>query len=281
VNAYVLELLSLIAIYTALTASLNLLAGYAGLVSVCHAAFFAVGAYTSAILSTRYGWSVGGGALVALIAAGALGFSVARLAGRLRDEYFLLVTFALQVVTSGVLLNWIELSRGAMGISNVPRLLSSAGNSAIALVATSGLMVFAARYLERLPFGHALLAIRDDQRFAASLGKNVPRVKALAASVSAGMAALAGSLYAHWMQFVSPESFKVDKSILILSMVILGGKNTAIGSLGGAATLLIIPEVARLVVGGPVAANLQGIFYGLVLVITLSLRPSVLWRARL
>jgi len=280
-SAYATELLLQIAMYGALAASLNIVAGRTGLLSVCHAAFFAVGAYSSAIVTVRLGLPIVLGVATGIVLASGIGLAIAAVAGRLKQEYFVLVTFAFQTVVSGVLLNWIAVTRGGMGIPAIsPLSVSGKTSSAVGVMMVCILIVISAAYVTRSPYGRVLTAIRDDERFAASLGKDVPQAKAIAVTTSAAMAAVVGSLYAHWVGYVSPESFNINRSILILSMLILGGADTTIGAVSGAVVLVVIPEVARVAVGGPIAANLQGVFYGAVLVLAVTLRAKGIWRLK-
>lgn len=271
---YFTELLIQVALYAALAMSLWLLAARAGLVSVCHAAFFGIGAYASAIIRD----SVGVGLAAGVAVAACLALIVARFANALPVEYFVLVSFAIQTVISGVYLNWLGLTRGGMGIPGVPPIVAMSRSVVASLTGASCVLVIGlVAFIARTPYGRLLAAIRDDERFAASLAKNIPRQKTVVTVLAATIAAAIGSLYAHWVGYVSPETFDVNRSILLLSMVIVGGAERVFGAALGAALLVLIPEVARLVVGGPIAANLQGIFYGIVLVAAVVTRPRGIW----
>jgi branched-chain amino acid transport system permease protein len=278
-TGYLGELVSLIALYTILVAALDLVAGRAGLVSVCHGAFFAVGAYSAAVLTTKHS-SVLLAGTVAITLASLLGAAVGAVAARVRAEYFLIVTFGFQIIASALLVNWTAVTRGPMGITGIKRIATTSAANAAVLVAAAIVTVILVRYLAESPYGRILSAIHDDEVFATSLGKNVTLVKTSVFAVSAGLAASAGLLYAHWAQYIAPNTFDINRSILLVSMLVLGGSSTTLGVITGPAVLVLIPELARLLVGGPIAANLQGIFYGVVLIVCVSFRPNGIWGRR-
>jgi branched-chain amino acid transport system permease protein len=264
-----------------LVAALNLIAVHGGLVSVAQGSVFAMGAYVAAVLGTSGTWTFAMHVAVAVGAGALLGVCIGWLTGRLSPDGFLLVTFGVQVIASAVILNWTEVTRGAMGISDIDG-FRPAGRAAtityvgIATAVALGLI----RQIERSPFGRVLAAIRDSEIFAVSLGKNVTAVRVSAVGASFAVTSCAGAVYAHWQRYVSPDSFTLEKSILILSMLIFGGGGSIFRHLFGAATLLILPEIARLIVGGPAAANMQGVLYGVVLVVVVVARPRGFWAGR-
>jgi len=192
-----------------------------------------------------------------------------------------LATFAFQVIAFGVMNNWIGLTGGPMGLPGIPQptifgvVISS---HAQFLVLAAGFAVIAAllvRRLVRSPFGRVLKAIREDEVFAQSLGKNVMLYKLQVFAIGGGLAAVAGALYAHYITFIDPSSFTVTESIFILAMVIVGGSGSIAGSVVGAVLLVSLPEALRFV-GMPssVAANVRQMLYGGLLVVFMMFRPQ-------
>jgi len=278
---YLLHVLILIAIYSILSVSLNLISGYAGLLSVAHAALFGVGAYIAALLALHFHANFLVGILCAAIGAGLISLVVAAPSLRIHDDYFVLATFAFQVIAFGVMNNWIGLTGGPMGLPGIPQptifgvVISS---HAQFLVLAAGFAVIAAllvRRLVRSPFGRVLKAIREDEVFAQSLGKNVMLYKLQVFAIGGGLAAVAGALYAHYITFIDPSSFTVTESIFILAMVIVGGSGSIAGSVVGAVLLVSLPEALRFV-GMPssVAANVRQMLYGGLLVVFMMFRPQ-------
>jgi branched-chain amino acid transport system permease protein len=277
---YLFHILVLISIYTILAVSLDLIAGHTGLVSIAHASFYGLGAYTSALLAIRVGMPFPLGIAAGMVIAGLISFIISIPSLRLRDDYFILVTFSFQMILYNIFNNWTELTRGSLGIPGIPHPTflgwSIQSRGAFVLLA----FIFAAftyaivGLLTKSPFGRVLLAIREDEVFAQSLGKNTFHFKVTAFAISAAFAALAGSLYAHYITYIDPTSFTVMESILVMSMVIIGGAGSFWGPIIGAVTLVALPEVLRLV-GLPdhMAANLRQVFYGVILVIILLVRP--------
>lgn len=278
---YILHILVIAGIYVALGSGLNLIAGYAGRLSLCSAAFFGVGAYTTAILTLKQGWPWAAGLVAGILLAALLALPVAVATLRFRGDYFAIVTFALQMIVYSVMLNWTEVTQGALGVPGIPpaSILGWTASSRLAyfllsaiLAATSLLVV---RQLACSALGRALCCIREDEAFALSLGKNVPKLKVLAFLVGAVISAAAGSVYASYISYIDPGYFTVHESVFILAIIIVGGVGNVWGPLPGAAVLVGVPEVLRFL-GAPsnIAANLQQILFGLLLVV------FVIWRPR-
>jgi len=277
---YLLHVVVLVGLYTCLAASLDLLVGQTGILSLAHAAFYGFGAYTSAILSVRLGVPFVYGVVAGMAVAALLSFVVSLPSLRVHDDYFVLATFAFQMISFNILNNWTALTRGPLGIAGipVPVIFGWSIRSRFGFVALTALFaVFACVVVARItagPFGRVLRAIREDEVFAQALGKNTLRFKVVAFAVSAALAASAGSLYAHYITYIDPKSFTVMESILVISMVIIGGAGSRWGPLIGAAVLVTLPEALRFIgLPDPVAANLRQIFYGTLLIIMMMFRP--------
>ena len=277
---YLLHILILASIYSVLALSLDLLVGHTGLLSLTHAVFFGFGAYSSALLAVHFGLSFGVGVLAGMAAAALLSLFVSLPSLRLHDDYFVIGTFGFQMILFSVFNNWMEVTRGPLGIPGIPQPVifgwhvSSHLDFLIVAAGFAAIAYFVVWRITSSPFGRVLHAIREDEVFAKASGKNTLCFKVTAFAVSAALAAMAGSLYAHYLTFIDPTSFTVMESILIISMVIIGGAGSLWGPLAGAIVLVTLPEALRFVgLPSAVAANLRQIIYGSLLVIMMMFRP--------
>ena len=278
---YFLHVLILIAIYSILSVSLNLISGYAGLLSVAHAALYGVGAYIAALLALHFHTGFLLGVVCAAAGAGLISVIVAAPSLRVHDDYFVLATFAFQVIAFSIMNNWINVTGGPMGLPGIPQpeifgiTISSQWQFLMLTGAFAAAAVLFVRRLVNSPFGRTLKAIREDEVFAQALGKNVMRCKLQAFVIGGALAAVAGTLYAHYITFIDPTSFTVMESIFILAIVIVGGSGSIAGSVIGAVLLVALPEALRFL-GMPssVAANMRQILYGALLVVMMMFRPQ-------
>ena len=276
---YVIHLLTLTGIHALLAVSLDLLVGLAGLLSLAHAAFFGIGAYSTAIL-TRSGFSPFFAMIVGLSLAAILSSLIALPATRIRGIYLLIITIAVQIVFTVILLNLSDLTGGPGGIANVPPLkiwsYDIRGVAFLGVVAAATLIVVLwARRLARSAFGMLLQAIRDDEVGCSMLGKNVNLAKIGVFALSGSIAALAGSLYAHYTSYVDPRGFDILVSISVLVMVMLGGAGTIYGPLFGAFIVTLLPELLRFVPSPPgTAGAARQLTYGLLLILIIFFRPQ-------
>lgn len=273
---YLLHLAILICIYTILAQSLSLVAGYSGQISLAHAGFYGIGAYTTALLSVNLGWSVILTLPVALLISGIVAYIVAKVAVRTIDDYYIIITLGIQVVIFSIMNNWQELTRGPLGIPGIPAisLFGFAFESKISFLALSiffmGLVWFILYHLSNAPFGRVLRALSEDEIFTKSLGKNVYHAKIISFVISGMLASIAGILYAHYITYIDPSSFTIDESIFILSIVIIGGMRNLSGIFFSAIFLVLLPEALRFV-GMPssIAANMRQVFYGIALILVI------------
>jgi branched-chain amino acid transport system permease protein len=288
---YLLHLLIYFDIYAIVALSLNLVVGYCGLLTLAHAGYYAMGAYACALLMLTAGW----GFIPALLA-GALLSAVASLAvslpaWRLRGDFFVLASLAVQTLIFSALYNWSSaedplgswknLTNGPFGLTGIPRPrlfgweISGTLSYAVFASCIAGLCGFMLWRLKSSPWGRLLLAMREDELAARGLGKNTRLAKVQAFAIASAMAAVAGSLYAAYVRYLDPSSASLDESILMLSMVIVGGLGNFRGALVGAATLVGLPEVLRfLALPDAQAANLRMLIYGLLLVLMMHMRPQ-------
>jgi branched-chain amino acid transport system permease protein len=279
--AYFLHILILINIYIIIAISLNLIAGYTGILSIAHAAFYGVGAYVAALLAVNYGTPFLLNLIAAMIMAGAVAAVVAFPSLRIHDDYLVIATFGFQMILFSIFNNWVSLTRGPLGIPGIPqpKIFGIAVTSHVGFLILTGLLALLvylfARRLVDSPFGRVLKAIREDEIFAQALGKNVIRYKILVFVIGGALAAIAGTLYAHYVTFIDPTSFTILESIFMISIVIVGGAGSLTGSIIGAAVLIVIPEMLRFL-GMPnaIAANMRQIIYGALLVVMMMFRPK-------
>jgi len=278
---YIWHILVMINIYTALASSLNLAAGYAGLLSLCHAAFYGIGAYATTLLMMKVGLGFLPALAIAMPITAALSLIIGIPSLRLHGDYFVLATLGFQIIAFSILYNWVDLTRGPFGISGIPtpHVFGFEIDNVFLYFVFSGLLVIASLgamwLLVSSPFGRLLRAVRDDEIAAAALGKNVPRVKTTAFALSAAFAAVPGALFAGYIRYIDPTSFTLAEAIFILSIVVIGGAGDFWGPIAGAVILVMLPEALRfLQIPDSVAANLRQIIYGLLLVVLMRVRPQ-------
>jgi branched-chain amino acid transport system permease protein len=278
---YLLHILVMIALYAILAASFNLLIGFAGLFALSQAAFFGVGAYTTAILATRLGIAFPLPLIAGVLVAAAVGMVVALPALRIGGDHLVIVTLALQIIAIAIMVNWRSLTGGTDGIAGIPkvvllgvRLDTPARFLPLALAGAAFSLAIASR-LASSPFARAVRAMRENEAAAQAVGKNIVAIKLAVFAFSAGLAAVAGGLYAHYISFVSAETFTLDVTIYVLAMVILGGTGNLWGSVLGAVILTALPELLKFVALPPdIADKSRQILYGLALIAMLLLRPQ-------
>lgn len=279
--SYIAHILVLAGIYAILSVSLNLLVGYAGILSLAQAAFFGIGAYTAAILTANAGTSPVNGVLAAVAMGAICGTVLASIASRVGQTVCVILTFAFHLAFSSLIINWVSLTGGPAGISGIPA-LDIAGWKVQAgptfLTAVFSCLVITAsicHLIAKSPSGRVLKSIREDETFANAAGKTVVRHKAEAHIIAATGAATAGGLFAFYMRFVDPSSFTLMESIFIVAIVIIGGAGSLWGPVLGAVVLITIPELLRFVgIPTAAAANIRQILYGLALVACMLWRPQ-------
>jgi len=271
---YILHILIMILLYVMLSQSLTLTAGYSGLISLAHAGFYGIGAYTTAILSVNYGFPFLATLPLAMLLSGIIAIIVSVIALRTVDDYFIIITLGIQVVAFSIMNNWMDLTNGPLGIPGIPAIsiigfeISSKISFLILTLFLATLVFYILRNITKSPFGRILIALSEDEIFTKSLGKKVYQTKVASFTIGAMFAAIPGVLYAHYISYIDPTSFTVNESIFILSIVIIGGMRNLWGAAIAAAVLVILPEALRFI-GMPsnIAANMRQIIYGLALVI--------------
>lgn len=287
IGTYWVSLLVLMGIYAIVALGLNLLTGYTGLISLGHAALFAVGAYTSAILTTKYGVTF----WLALPAAGCLAALVGIVVGlpalRMKGLYLAIATMGMGFIVEEIIVQWGEMTNGVNGISVKRPTLGSfqftSDESYFYLVlAVVIIMIVILKNLLRTSTGRALIAIRDSDIAAESMGIHLSFYKTAAFSISAFYAGIAGALFAHFMYFIGPENFDFLVSISFLVMILVGGVGSVHGAVFGAVFMTLLPELISLgkdflpdFIGQQ--AGLQTAVYGLILILFIRFEPLGLY----
>lgn len=273
---YLLHLLILICIYTILSQSLSLVSGYSGQISLAHAGFYGIGAYTAALMSVNFGTPPLLNMLLALLLSGVIAFIVAKVAVKTVDDYFVIITLGIQVVMFSIMNNWQNVTNGPLGIAGIPSFtifgISVESKWAFLLISVffTVLVWFVLNNLMKSPFGRVLRALSEDEVYTGSLGKNVAQAKVVSFVISGMLASIAGVLYAYYISYIDPTSFTLDESIFILSIVIIGGMQKLWKIFLAAAFLVLLPEVLRFIgLPSSVAANIRQIIYGLALILVI------------
>lgn len=273
-NSYIMQLVLNILIYVILAMGLNLLTGFTGILSLGHAAFFGVGAYVSGILNTRLGWPFWATLIASVVVTALISLFLAFPALRVKGTYLVLMTIGFGEVIRLLLVNWISLTNGPNGIVGISypdfgffKLTNMTQCYYLAVIFVVLLMVYL-KVLMKSRVGRCLLAIRDDDRAAELVGIDVSQYKLKAFMISAAYCAIAGTLYAHVIRYISPDSFRADESQLILCCVIIGGIGTFKGPVIGAILLTIIPELFRSL------QDFRMVLYGVILMIVIIFFPG-------
>lgn len=278
---YVLRLAFLVALYGILALGLNFVLGYTGQLSMCHASFYAVGAYTTALLSLRFGAPF----FVTVPASCLLGFVFGILVGlpglRLKGYYLALVTLGFGALLKVVLTHWYDVTGGPNGLRGIPQpaifsyVISSQTQFYYLVLFFLLFTCFVAYVLHQSLYGRSLIAIRDNETAALALGIPATRYKVLAFALSGLFAGLAGSLYAYYASFISPELGDFWESVIILAMVVLGGLGNTVGVLLGAAIFVLLPELFR-----PIG-DVRTLAVGIILLAVILFRPQGLLPMRI
>ncbi len=282
IDPYHLDVLVGIGINVILAVSLNLVNGYTGQFSLGHAGFMSVGAYLSAAVTMLLGPRLFGGdssawqqnsLFLAALMAGGLGAAVAGLlvgvpSLRLKGDYLALVTLGFGEIIRVIFQNFEPLG-GALGLNGIP-----AYTNIFWVLAFAAFTVFTVACLVHSTYGRGFIATQDDEIAAEAIGLNTTRYKTVAFVVAAFFAGIAGGLYGHFKQTITPGGFDFNRSIEIVVMVILGGMGNTIGVILAAVLLTLLPEVLR-----PVA-EYRMILYSLLLILLMIVRPQGLFNLR-
>lgn len=247
-NAYYISVLDLIGLNTLVVVGLNLLIGYAGQISLGHAAFYAMGAYISGILTVTYGFPPWPTILLAMLITGTIAYAFGVPSLRLKGHYLVMVTLGFSIIVYIFLVQMVGFTGGPSGLAGVPYLslfgfdFSSDSRIYYLIWFFCFLVILLSLNLVRSRVGRAFRAIHGSEMAANASGINTEKYKVKVFVLSAIFASLAGSLYAHYINFISPGSFTFFYSIQVVTMVIVGGMSSIWGSLFGAAILTTLPQ---------------------------------------
>ncbi len=248
---YYMRVSTLAGIWVILALAVQVILGFTGMITFGHAAFYGIGAYTSALLVMRLGLSFWIALPAATLTAGIFGLLIAIPSIRLKGDYLAVVTLAFGEIVRLVTLNWVGLTRGPMGLPDIPPpsvfgypLKGSVACYYLCLGLVVACVVFV-RLLVLSPFGRAMMAVRDDATAASAMGIDVFKVRLMSVGVGAALAGVAGSFFAHYNGFISPQNFTGAESMLMLLMVVLGGVGSIPGAIMGGVLLSILPEALR------------------------------------
>ena len=275
VSQYFIRVLCMIGVYSILTLSLNLIAGYMGQTSMGHAALYCLGGYFSALLGSKLGWpfwitilfGVLGGALGGLI----LGLSTMRLSG----SYLAVITLAFAEVVEMVVLNWNDVTNGPLGVRNIPRpsifgweLTTSNGGFYWLMLVLVTVAILVSLCVVNSKFGRAVRAIKEDELAAKLMGVHTAAYKVKTIVLSGALAGMAGAYYASMNRYIDANTFNFDVSMTILCIVIFGGLGSIPGMIVGSVLLIAFPEVLRAL------SDYRFVVYGLLLIFMMRFRPQ-------
>jgi len=293
-DQYYLHIVITTGIFIVGAMSLNLLLGYTGQLSLGHIAFFGIGAYTSALTSLGFDipvfwgdgrivhepWHPAVGVLLGTLMAGLFGYIVGKLSFKIRGSYFVIVTISFAEVVRLVALNWIDLTQGPLALSNIPPLgydLPLLGEATFYAKTPNYYLVLALalisyvviRRIVQSRMGRAMVALRENESLATSLGIDVTRYLVFAAVAAAALAGAAGSLYAHYIRIIDPDIFLFIYTVTMVIMVVTGGKGTLAGPLVGGVIFGVLPVTLRAVA----APEAQWIVYGVAMILIVFFLP--------
>lgn len=275
-DIYWLDVLTLVLFYVVLVQGLNIVVGYTGLLDLGYAAFFAVGAYTTAILMTTFHWSFWLTLPVAFVLAALAGVIVGTPTLRLRSDYLAIVTLGFGEIVR-ILATNLEITGSASGIYGIPRptigsyVLSSQKDFYYLILVVAILSIIVVYRLGHSRIGRAWIYIREDEDAAEAMGINRVRLKLLSYASGAVIGSLAGSIFAVKMTAIAPLSFSFLQSIMILLAVVLGGLGSISGVVIGAVIVIVLPEMLRGV------EEWRHLIFGVALVIMMIFRPQGIW----
>ena len=261
--------------------SFDLLLGYAGLISLAQASFMGLGAYCTAILVTKMGWGFFPSLVAGVVVASALGVIIGVAVLRLAGDYLLVGSVGFLFAVQAVFIGWESVTGGAPGLPGVtePMILgfrvSTPGHYLVLCLVAAAICYFLSARLVSSPFGRCLKAMHDDEIATLSVGKNIVSLKLWVFVISASMAAVSGTLYAHFVTYVDPYHYSLHETFFLFCMVCIGGLRTLKGAFLGALLLTSIPEITRFL-GLPsgIMGHVQEIIYGTALIAVAFIRPQ-------
>ena len=276
VAGYVLYIANLLLVFVVLCLGLHLVIGETGQFALAHAAFYGIGIYTSGLAGNAFGWPFPLSMLLAGLIAGAVGVVIGAVALRMRDIYLALATFAFGEAMQWVFLNWDQVTGGPNGLRISPARLGafeilSDRQAYPVVVVMALLMLLLTIMISRSRLGRAFRAVRESEVAAMAMGVPVRRAKITSFGLSAFYAGVAGSMFATFSTYIHPDSLGFQTTILVLTMVVVGGLGSIAGAVGGAIVFGLISEILRQ------TPSYQEIIYGLILIVFMMYAPRGLF----
>lgn len=278
-----LTILIFTAIYSLMAMGQNLITGYGGMLSLCQAGFYAIGAYTTAILTTEFGFNFWMTLPFSVLITAAFGFLIGMPTLRLRGDYLAIATLGFGEIVRNVLTNWVSLTNGPMGIRKIPKIsifgyqIGQANKGVFLILVWFFVFIvyLLLRHFVRSRMGRALCAIREDEIASNSMGINPTIYKVMAFMIGGSVAGLAGSFYVAYMGSVIPSPFTFMISVMVLCMVVLGGMGNFLATILGAFIIQFIDYAPRLFgLTNVIPAQFKQVIFGLILVVMMIWRPQ-------
>lgn len=280
-NPYYIGVFTFLGINLIITTGLSLLMGYAGQISLGQAGFYGLGAYTTGILTTRFSMPIAVSLPISLLLSVGIALIVGIPTLRLRGHYLAMATLGLGEIIYIIFNELIPLTGGPSGFGNIPVIsffgfdLDTDFRYAVFVWAIVAVILFITFNLINSRIGRALKAIHREEKTALTLGVNSSRLKLYTFMISAGFAGLAGFLYAHYVTFLSPGTFSLNFSVLLVTMVAVGGMEHIWGAITGTAILTLLPEYLRFL------KDYDILIYGIILMSIMIIRPEGLYGIRI
>jgi branched-chain amino acid transport system permease protein len=273
-SEYWKQLLNQALIYIVIVVGYNFFTGDVGQLSMAQQGFFAIGAYTTAILTTTAGWPWLAGLVASMCMAGLFGILVGIPTLRVRGQYLIMVTMAFSEIVRLVALNWGSLTGGATGVTKIPSpaigpwQFTSKNSIYYLFLVMAIMMILVAWQVRRTKYGRAFIAIRSGELAADVMGLNTTYVKVVAFFLSAVFAGMGGTMFASSYNYISPDTFTLTQTVLILAMLLIGGEGSISGAVVGAILLTYLPELLRF------AHKYYVLVYGIVIVLVTLFLPG-------
>ena len=267
VSFYILHILAMVGIWAMLIMGLNLV-GSMGYISICHGAFYGLGAYTAALLTLKAGTPFALNLIAGTALAGFMSLFVGYPAFRVRGHYFAITTLAFGLIISLVFHNWGEVTRGDRGLAEIyGPIMDPMHYYYLILLVSLGVLILTHRVLYSR-FGRKIRAIRADENLAEQIGINTFRTKMIAFTLSASISGLAGGIMAHYINYIHPDLFSFAHSFSMIMGMIVGGIGTTLGAIMGGVVAMGLPEILRF------TADARYIVIGIVLILVMLFMPS-------
>jgi branched-chain amino acid transport system permease protein len=267
VSFYILHILTMIGIWAMLILGLNLV-GSMGYISICHGAFYGIGAYAASLLTLKAGTPFALNLVAGTALAGIMGLLIGYPAFRVRGHYFAIATLAFGLIISLVLHNWGEITRGDRGLSDINGPIMDPLYNYYFILMVTLIVILLTHKMLYSRFGRKLRAIRADENLAAQIGLNTFQTKMIAFVVSAGIAGLAGAIMAHYNNYIHPDLFSFANSFSMIMGMIVGGIGTTLGAIFGGGVAMGLPELLRF------TADARYVVIGIVLILVMLFLPQ-------